>query len=45
MKGRIIIRYGSEPFTNRRLRRMARRLLRRGIEPEPRYRSGRFWTD
>lgn len=39
------IRYGSEPYTHRHVRRLARRLLRRGVEPEPRYRTGKFWND
>lgn len=40
-----IIRYASEIKTHREMRRLARRLLRRGVEPEPRYRTGKFWND
>lgn len=39
------IRYGSEPYAHRRVRRLVRKLLRRGVEPAPRYRTGKFWTD
>ncbi|MCC3299754.1 hypothetical protein [Arthrobacter caoxuetaonis] len=40
-----IIRYGSEMLTHRQARRRARSLLHRGIEPEPRYRTGKYWND
>lgn len=37
--------YASERRSWRDVRRIVRAALRRGIEPEPRYRTGRFWTD
>jgi hypothetical protein len=37
--------FGSEWLGSRETRRRGRNLLKRGIEPEPRYRTGRFWTD
>ncbi|MGN6724132.1 MAG: hypothetical protein ACTHJM_16110 [Marmoricola sp.] len=37
--------HGSDWLSSRELRRRVRQLLRRGIEPEPRYATGKFWTD
>lgn len=37
--------YGSEQLPHRETRRRVRRALRSLIEPEPKYRTGKFWTD
>lgn len=45
MSRRWTVRYGSEQLPHRHVRRLVRRLLRRGAEPEPRYRTGKYWAD
>lgn len=40
-----IVSLKSERRPHKEVRRLARRLLRRGVEPQPRYRTGKFWTD
>lgn len=37
--------YGSERLPSKAQRRKAKSALRRGTEPEPQYRTGRFWSD
>jgi hypothetical protein len=37
--------YGSERHSWRWMRQKARHLLKRGIEPEPMYRTGKLWDD
>lgn len=40
-----IIRFGSDKMCHRTTRRIVKALLRKGIEPEPRYYTGKYWTD
>ena len=42
---RLIVFHGSERLRGKRERRRARQDLRRGREPQPIYRTGKFWTD
>lgn len=37
--------YGSERKSNKDQRRLAKDALRRGVEPEPEYRTGKLWDD
>ena len=37
--------YGSDSKGWRWMRQKARQLLKRGIEPEPKYRTGKYWDD
>lgn len=39
------ITFGSDILPHRNIRRRVKALLRRGIEPEPKYRTGKYWTD
>jgi hypothetical protein len=39
------ISYGSDPRDAKSQRRLAKAALAKGEEPEPEYRTGRFWTD
>ena len=45
MTKRRYVFYGSEWRTHRDVRRIAKALLRNGIEPEPRYATRKEWTD
>jgi hypothetical protein len=42
---KFVVFYGSEWKTHRDVRRIAKALLKRGLEPEPKYSTGKFWTD
>ena len=42
---RYRVTYGSERMPHRTVRRIVKRLLQLHVEPEPRYRTGKFWTD
>lgn len=37
--------FGSERLRNKSERRKAKQELKRGKEPQPKYRTGKFWTD
>lgn len=37
--------YGSEWKTHKDVRRIVKTLTRYGIEPEPRYATGKYWND
>jgi hypothetical protein len=42
---RILVWFGSEILRGRQERRKAKRDMKRGTEPQPRYTTGKFWTD
>lgn len=37
--------FGSERKTNKVIRRLVKRAIKMHIEPEPKYRTGKFWND
>lgn len=37
--------FGSDPLTPREVRAKVRQALKRGQEPEPKYREGKSWRD
>lgn len=39
------VSYESERLPHKAVRRRVKQLLARQIEPEPRYTTGKFWTD
>lgn len=43
MKGWFM--FGSDPLPHRQVRRIEKRLLAQGIEPEPKYREGKTYRD
>lgn len=41
----IIVFYGSQRQSNRYERQKAKLELKNGVEPEPKYNTGKFWVD
>lgn len=42
---RVIVTFESDRLRGKAERTRAKRDLRRGLEPQPRYTTGKFWTD
>ena len=42
---RYIVTYESHRLSGKDERRLVRAALRQGVEPEPEYRTGKFWID
>lgn len=41
----FIVTYRSDRKTHKDMRRIAKTLLRKHLEPEPRYATGKYWND
>jgi hypothetical protein len=41
----LYVFFGSEFMRGRQERSRAKRDIRRGVEPQPRYTTGKFWVD